>query len=97
MIHIVWEFVVKADAVEPFERAYGPEGDWARLFAAYPGYLGTSLLRDSLNSRRFLTIDRWETMRHRSDMLNDTRDEYTRLDSEFGEWTESEREIGTFS
>lgn len=97
MIQIVWDFVVKTDAVECFERAYGSDGAWARLFAAYPGYLGTSLLRDSLNSRRFLTIDRWETMRHRSDMLNGTRDEYARLDAECGHWTESEREVGTFS
>ncbi|MEO8500285.1 MAG: antibiotic biosynthesis monooxygenase [Vicinamibacteria bacterium] len=97
MIHIVWEFVVKPDCVEAFDRAYGPDGDWARLFAAYPGYQGTSLLRDSLNPRRFVTIDRWETMRHRSDMLHGTRDEYERLDAEFELWTESEREVGTFS
>lgn len=97
MIHIVWEFVVKPDAADRFERAYGPDGDWARLFARYPGYRGTSLIRDSLNPRRFLTIDLWDTMQQRSDMLNDTRDEYARLDAEFGEWTESEREVGTFS
>ena len=97
MVQIVWEFVVKPDEVRNFERVYGPEGDWARLFATFPGYLGTSLLRDSLNPRRFLTIDRWESMRHRSDMLNATRDEYARLDAQCGEWTESEREIGTFA
>lgn len=97
MIHIVWEFVVKEDAVEPFARAYAEDGDWARLFASYPGYRGTTLLRDSVNPRRFVTIDRWDSLRHRSDMLNDARDEYARLDAVCGRWTESEGEIGTFA
>ena len=29
MIQIVWDFVVRTDAVECFERAYGPDGAWA--------------------------------------------------------------------
>jgi heme-degrading monooxygenase HmoA len=97
MIHIVWEFLVREDAVEVFESAYKEDGDWAHLFAAYPGYRGTTLLRDSVNPRRFLTIDRWDSLRHRSDMLNDAREEYERLDAACGRWTESERELGTFS
>jgi hypothetical protein len=42
MIQIIWEFVVKAEAVEQFEKAYGPERTWARLFQAYPGFRGTT-------------------------------------------------------
>ena len=29
MIAIVWEFIVKEEAVPAFQRAYGPDGEWA--------------------------------------------------------------------
>jgi heme-degrading monooxygenase HmoA len=61
MIAIVWEFLVKDEAVPAFRRAYGPEGDWAALFRKHPGYGGTSLLQDTTVRGRFLTIDRWES------------------------------------
>ena len=32
MIVIVWEFRVRPGRAAGFERAYGPNGDWARLF-----------------------------------------------------------------
>jgi hypothetical protein len=32
MIAIVWEFIVKEEAVSAFLRAYGPGGEWAGLF-----------------------------------------------------------------
>ena len=41
---------------EAFERVYGPDGEWARFFAAGEGYLGTELLR---SAEGYLLIDRW--------------------------------------
>jgi quinol monooxygenase YgiN len=96
MVQVVWTFVVKPDAVEAFERAYGPSGDWARLFARYQGFLGTSLARDTANSLRFVTIDAWQSLADRQRMLEDAAAEYARLDKAFEDLTESEREIGTF-
>ncbi len=43
---IVWRYRVRRGAVRPFERIYGPRGDWARLFRKGRGYLGTQLLRE---------------------------------------------------
>jgi hypothetical protein len=40
------EFRVNTGFVFEFEKAYGPDGDWARLFRRGDGYLGTELLRD---------------------------------------------------
>lgn len=96
MIHIVWEFIVKEAAVDRFVRAYGPDGEWSRLFQGYPGFQGTTLLGDVGNPRRFLTIDAWETRSHRDRMLSLARDEYSRLDDLFADLTESEVEIGIF-
>jgi heme-degrading monooxygenase HmoA len=61
MVEIVWEFVVKEEARGQFELAYGPGGAWSKLFARCPGFRGTTVLRDTKNPRRYLTIDLWET------------------------------------
>ena len=46
---IVWEFQVAAEQVEAFERAYGPDGDWAALFQRSPQFQGTEVLRSTLD------------------------------------------------
>ena len=97
MIQVVWEFVVRADATPRFERAYGPDGDWARLFAAHDGFRGTVLLRDLSQPRRYLTVDSWDSAEHRAATLVAAREEYARLDRSCEELTESERDLGTFA
>ena len=96
MIRIIWEFTVKGDAIALFEQAYGPDGVWAVLFRAYPGYRGTTLLRDADNPRRFLTIDRWESSAQYLAMHEAARAEYARIDAECEGWTEAEAKIGEF-
>ncbi|HEY7672356.1 MAG TPA: antibiotic biosynthesis monooxygenase [Gammaproteobacteria bacterium] len=96
MIHVVWEFIVRETALDDFEQAYGPRGDWQRLFARYSGFNGTTLLRDTANPRRYLTVDSWETPADRERMLVEAAEQYAALDAAFGKWTESEAEVGIF-
>jgi heme-degrading monooxygenase HmoA len=96
MIAIVWEFVVKEEAIAAFERAYGPDGEWAAFFRRHPGYEGTVLLRDVTARRRFLTIDRWASQSQLDRMRDASGHEYARLDARFAELTLSERELGVF-
>ena len=96
MIEIVWEFIVKPEAVPRFRQAYGPAGDWAALFRGYPGYGGSVLLQDIASEQRFLTIDRWEGESHLDHMRRTAQREYSRLDAMFEELTISERELGIF-
>ncbi len=96
MIEIVWEFVVKEEARGQFELAYGPGGAWSKLFARYPGFRGTTLLRDTKNPRRYLTIDFWDTLAQREQLLAERKAEYSNLDAAFANWTESRTEMGVF-
>jgi hypothetical protein len=96
MIEIVWEFIVKSEAIPQFRKAYGPDGDWAVLFGQHPGYRGTTLLQDTASERRFLTIDRWEAESQFDQMLRTGQQEYSRLDSICDELTLSERKLGVF-
>jgi len=97
MVEIVWEFVVKEDARGQFELAYGPGGAWSKLFARCPGFRGTTVLRDTENPRRYLTIDFWETAAQREQVLAERKAEYSNLDAAFGDWIESRTEVGIFS
>jgi len=96
MIEIVWEFVVKEEARGQFELAYGPGGAWSKLFEQFPGFRGTTLLRDTKNPRRYLTIDFWDTEAQREQMMAEHKAAYTKLDAAFGEWTESKSEVGSY-
>jgi heme-degrading monooxygenase HmoA len=96
MVEIVWEFVVKEEARGQFELAYGPGGAWSKLFARCPGFRGTTVLRDTKNPRRYLTITLWETEAQREQALAEHEAEYSDLEAVFGEWTESRTEVGIF-
>jgi heme-degrading monooxygenase HmoA len=97
MIEIVCEFVVKEEARGQFELAYGPGGVWSKLFAQCSGFRGTTVLRNTENLRRYLTIDLWETVDQREQALAENQAEYADLEAAFGGWIESRTEVGTFS
>ena len=59
MYVIVWRFRVKPGREAEFERAYGPKGDWVKLFSAEKSYRGTDLVRDPKEKNVYITIDRW--------------------------------------
>ena len=96
MIEIVWEFIVKEEARGQFELAYGPGGAWSKLFAQCPGFRGTTVLRDTKNPQRYLTIDLWDTEDQREQMLAERKAEFADLDTAFAGWTESRTEVGSF-
>ncbi len=93
-----WRYRVGRRERESFERAYGPDGDWARLFARGSGYLGTELLGavggGSDATLAYVTIDRW---RDRSDwdaFLAEHGDEYRALDRRLDKLTVDEEDLG---
>jgi len=96
MIEFVCEFVVKEEARGQFELAYGPGGAWSKLFARCPGFRGTTVLRDTENLRRYLTIDIWDTLAQREQMLAERKAEYSNLEAAFADWAESRTEVGIF-
>jgi heme-degrading monooxygenase HmoA len=59
MFVILWQFDIADEKTADFEAAYGPAGEWARLFAQSPEYLGTELLKDAYVPGRYVTVDRW--------------------------------------
>ena len=57
----VWEYDVPDDQVDGFVAAYGPTGEWARLFARGEGFVRTEVYRRADGRNRFITVDTWRS------------------------------------
>lgn len=56
---IVWRYEVAGEHAAAFRAAYGPDGDWAQLFARAAGFLGVELFEGADGT--FVTLDNWES------------------------------------
>lgn len=97
MIATIWRFRVPAGEIGEFERAYGPEGDWARLFARAGGYLGTELLKLDGEDGTYLTVDRWRSERDFHDAKIALKDDYDALDRRCEAYTCEETWLGLYA
>jgi len=99
MYVIVWEFQVAAARAKDFERAYGPDGDWARLFQRAPAFRSAELLRstsDETDDGLYWTIDRWDSREAYEDFNVRFEHEYNDLDTRLAELCEVEVCLGQF-
>lgn len=94
MLALVFSYEAR-DAKE-FERAYGPDGEWAEFFRTGHGYLGTELLRDVESPGRYLVVDRWATREDYAAFVAERREEYMRRVDETAFYYDSELRFGTF-
>jgi heme-degrading monooxygenase HmoA len=92
----LWEFEVKSGSEELFERTYGPEGEWARLFRRDAQYGGTRLLREVGAARVYVTVDSWESRAAYAEFREKFAARYEELDRECEALTERERHIGEY-
>lgn len=92
----VWSFLVRPEHVQDFRAAYGPEGDWARLFRRDRNYISTSLLADRSDANRFVTVDFWASHEAWAAFRKMHAAEFESLDRKFEAWTQEETQIGSF-
>jgi len=92
----VWEFWARPGAEAEFEKEYGPEGAWVRLFSGDPAYRKTQLARDGSEARRYLTLDYWETRSAYEGFRKLHAEEYLAIDRICEGFTEREAKIGEF-
>lgn len=96
MFCYIWEFRVKPLSIDDFESAYRSNGLWAQLFRKAPDYISTELLKDPVETNRYLTVDYWVDRQAYERFRRDFSAEFKRLDEACENYTESERHIGDF-
>jgi heme-degrading monooxygenase HmoA len=96
MFVALWEYEVKPGGEERFENAYGPDGDWVRLFRRDSHYYETRLVKDTLRRGVYLTMDFWESRGAYEAFMERHRAEYKTLDAAGGSLTANERRIGWY-
>jgi ribosomal-protein-alanine acetyltransferase len=93
----VWEFHILPEKRRAFEKAYGPNGDWARLFRRTKGHLRTELLRDPEKLGRYVTLDFWTSRLAFQKFKQQHIVAYRALDRRCKSLTARERKIGEFA
>ncbi len=96
MFVALWEYEVKPGCEKRFEEAYGPDGDWARLFQNDSRYREMRLVRDAFHPGVYLTMDFWESRAAYGKFMAEHRREYEALDARGEQMTAKERRIGWF-
>jgi hypothetical protein len=96
MFVVVWEYEVKPDRLDEFERAYGPDGDWVALFRRCQGFIETELLKNAEEPLEYATVDYWRSAEHYVRAIANLGEAYGALDARCGAFTLSERRVGNF-
>jgi heme-degrading monooxygenase HmoA len=96
MFLVLWEYEVKPGREKRFEKAYGPAGDWARLFRTDSHYQETRLLRNSFRLNVYLTLDFWTSRDSYEKFMAGHKAEYQSIDSLGESLTLKERRLGTY-
>jgi heme-degrading monooxygenase HmoA len=96
MFLALWEFEVKSGCADRFQSAYGPQGEWVRLFRTDPSFIETRLLQDPSAPNKFTTLDFWQTRAAYESFKELNHAAYTALDKGFEKLTAFENCIGMF-
>ncbi|MBI1357330.1 MAG: hypothetical protein GC160_23560 [Acidobacteria bacterium] len=93
----VWRYRVRPERREEFRDAYGPDGDWVRLFRRDPGHVRTTLLADHDDPNRFVTIDLWTSREAFAAFRRLWAEEFEAIDRRCAELTAEESLLGDFA
>jgi len=96
MFVALWEYEVKPGCEESFQSAYGPQGDWVRLFQSDPHYRKTRLLQDLSRPRFYFTLDYWDSESAFDQFKSANQAAYAAIDHATEQLTASEHHLATF-
>lgn len=97
MVAVGWQFEIKPELQQEFERFFGADGEWTRLSRRSRSFLGSSFLRDLAEPARYLLIEYWSEAFVYDRHLADFRSEMGRLEAERERMVLSLRPLGLFN
>jgi hypothetical protein len=93
---IVWKYNVKRDYISQFEKEYGTNGTWMKLFEASTDYHGSFLHKSDDEENTYLLIDHWTSKETYEKFKEKNRSKYDSLSIKFEPLYEQEKKIGSF-
>jgi hypothetical protein len=89
----VWRYLVADEHLADFEREYGRDGSWARLFATSAGFVDTVLYADTAMPGCYLTVDRFESAAAWDRFQEENASSYAELGERLGLLTVEQQEL----
>ena len=93
----IWEYKVKSDKKNEFEKLYGQDGDWIKLFKKYSDYIKTELIKDLKNNDLYTTLDYWKSKEAYYNFKEKSKNEFSEIDKKGEKLTLEEIHIGEFT
>jgi hypothetical protein len=93
----IWEFEVKPECEARFRQAYGPKGQWVRLFVTDANYQQTLLVIDQSREYVYLTLDYWHSHEAYESFKQSHQEAYQSIDLACEDLTVAERYVGAFA
>jgi hypothetical protein len=95
MFVVLWEGDVKPGCEEPFEKVYGPGGDWDSVFRRDPNHCGTCLYRHTARPGVCFSTDYRLNCKSHEEFLQAQKSDYHSLDAATENLISTERHIGS--
>lgn len=92
----MWEFQVKKGSEAEFERLYGSDGPWVKLFQNDEGYIKTELLQNMYQPTRYVIVEYWSSKEACVTFRNAYSTEFASLDKRGELLTEKKTLLGEF-
>ena len=92
----IWQYKVKPEKKTEFEKLYGRDGDWVKLFKKNPDYIKTELINDINNNDLYLTLDYWKSKKAYFNFKEKSKNEFSEIDKKGEKLTLNEKHIGEF-
>lgn len=93
----MWEYFVRPEYEDEFEKYYGPDGEWAKLFKKGDGYIRTELYKDVDQPLRYMTTDYWETKEDSDNFRKHFTYDFEKIDNHCELFTVNEEFLGDFT
>ena len=97
MVAIVWEIEIREGQAAQFERFYGADGNWTKLSRRSRSFVGSSFLKDTARTDRYLLVEYWSEMLVYERHLVSVGNEVRALEAERAEYVLRIEPIGVFS
>jgi len=97
VVAVVWQFDIRPEAANDFERLYGADSAWTKLSRRSRSFLGSSFLKAMGSDTRYLLVEYWGEMVVYEKHLVDFSEKLNALEEQRALLVERMETVGVFT